>query len=257
MTKVYRKTVSSILPLLIFFVWYVWSENNYLPPSLLPSPKEVSVAFLALVYSGELLNHSAASIGRLFLGFGFGAIAGFCLGLAIGMKKSVENLVAPTLQFLAPIPPIVWIPLLIAIFGIGELSKILLLAVASFFVVCTHTMEGVRSTDLKLVDVANILNKNARSNALNLFIPASFPHVFLGLKLALGLSWILLIAAEVIASSEGLGWLVWDARSFSRPDDMFVGIITIGLLGKTSEYVIDASGFRVTHWSETFGRAIE
>ncbi len=155
-------------------------------------------------------------------------------------------------QFLAPIPPIVWIPLLIIFFGIGEMSKIVLLMVASFFVLFINTVHGIRSVDKKLVEVANIYKKSNYFLITKILIPSALSNIFLGLRLALGLSWILLIAAEVVASSKGLGWLIWDSRNFSRPDDMFVGIITIGILGKITDQILIKAEKHFTSWKIKF-----
>lgn len=155
-------------------------------------------------------------------------------------------------QFLAPIPPIVWIPLLIIFFGIGEMSKIVLLMVASFFVLFINTVHGIRSVDKKLVEVANIYKKSNFFLITKILIPSALSNIFLGLRLALGLSWILLIAAEVVASSKGLGWLIWDSRNFSRPDDMFVGIITIGILGKITDQILIKAEEYFTSWKTKF-----
>jgi len=164
----------------------------------------------------------------------------------------VERLIAPTIQFLAPIPPIAWIPLLIILLGIGEASKIGLIIIASFVVVYLNTVQGIRSTDQKLVDVAHVLRKSNKELIKKVLLPSATPHIFTGMRIALGLSWILLIAAEVIASSKGLGWLIWDSRNFSRPDDLFVGIIMIGILGKLSDMALVAIEKELTKWRTVF-----
>lgn len=252
MHRILRTGSGLLIPLLIYASWHFASKNEWLPPSLLPAPERVYHSFAYLLGSGELSSHIAASLSRLGTGFSIGALLGLITGLVIGLSRVAEGLFGPTMQFISPIPPIVWIPLLIAIFGIGEESKVALLSLASFFLVATHTFEGIRSTDSKLVDVAKLYRKGIASQILFLFVPSALPHIFLGLRLALSLSWILLIAAEVIASSHGLGWLVWDARTFSRPDDMFVGILTIGILGKSTDATLVWVSQKATHWSDTF-----
>jgi sulfonate transport system permease protein len=188
----------------------------------------------------------------LILGFTIGTLIGLVLGVMVGTSKFAERLFAPTIQFLAPIPPIAWIPLLIILIGIGEASKIGLIIIASFVVVYLNTVQGIRSTDQKLVDVAHVLRKSNKELIKKVLLPSATPHIFTGMRIALGLSWILLIAAEVIASSKGLGWLIWDSRNFSRPDDLFVGIIMIGILGKLSDMVLVAFEKQLTHWRTVF-----
>jgi len=208
--------------------------------------------FFDLAVSGKLLVHSLVSLYRLVLGFAIGTLIGLSLGTVIGTSKFAERLVAPTIEFLAPIPPIAWIPLLIILLGIGEASKIALIALAVFIVVVTQTVTGIRSTDQKLIEVAMIFGKSPLQLLKDILLPSAMPFIFSGLRISLALSWILLIASEVIASSRGLGWLIWDSRNFSRPDDMLVGIISIGLLGFGTNLALTLIERDVLSWRQSF-----
>ena len=241
-----------IIPLVLLIVWEWSVRSGFLPNTLIASPSQVVRDFFQLAVSGKLLVHSLVSLYRLVLGFTIGTLIGLALGVMVGTSKFAEKLVAPTIQFLAPIPPIAWIPLLIILLGIGEASKIGLIIIASFVVVYLNTVQGIRSTDQKLVDVAHVLRKSNKELIKKVLLPSATPHIFTGMRIALGLSWILLIAAEVIASSKGLGWLIWDSRNFSRPDDLFVGIITIGILGKLSDMALVAIEKELTKWRTVF-----
>lgn len=242
-----------IIPVIVLVIWQVAVILEWLPQSLIASPTQIVADFWVFIKNGELFEHIFISLYRLSVGFVVGSLLGLATGIAVGTSKLLEKLLGPIIQFLAPIPPIVWIPLLIIIFGIGEVSKIILLVVASFFVLFINTVQGIRSTDQKYVDVAHVYNKSNFDLIRTILLPSSLPNIFTGMRLALGLSWILLIAAEVMASSKGLGWLIWDARNFSRPDDMFVGIITIGLLGKLSDQILIKLERRFTRWRNIFG----
>ena len=241
-----------IIPVILLVAWEWSVRSGLLPNTLIASPSQVGRDFFDLAISGELLVHSLVSLYRLVLGFAVGTLIGLSLGVIVGTSKFAEKLFAPTIQFLAPIPPIAWIPLLIILLGIGEASKIGLIIIASFVVVYLNTVQGIRSTDQKLVDVAHVLRKPNKELIKKVLLPSATPHIFTGMRIALGLSWILLIAAEVIASSKGLGWLIWDSRNFSRPDDLFVGIITIGILGKLSDMVLVAIEKELTKWRTVF-----
>ncbi len=241
-----------IIPVILLVAWEWSVRSGLLPNTLIASPSQVVRDFFDLAISGELLVHSLVSLYRLVLGFAVGTLIGLSLGVIVGTSKFAEKLFAPTIQFLAPIPPIAWIPLLIILLGIGEASKIGLIIIASFVVVYLNTVQGIRSTDQKLVDVAHVLRKPNKELIKKVLLPSATPHIFTGMRIALGLSWILLIAAEVIASSKGLGWLIWDSRNFSRPDDLFVGIITIGILGKLSDMVLVAIEKELTKWRTVF-----
>src|SRR3989338_2021399 len=225
-----------IIPLALLIAWEWSVRSGFLPNTLIASPSQVVKDFFDLAMSGKLLVHSLVSLYRLVLGFAIGTLIGLSLGVMVGTSKFVERLIA----------------LLIILLGIGEASKIGLIIIASFVVVYLNTVQGIRSTDQKLVDVAHVLRKSNKELIKKVLLPSATPHIFTGMRIALGLSWILLIAAEVIASSKGLGWLIWDSRNFSRPDDLFVGIIMIGILGKLSDMALVAIEKELTKWRTVF-----
>lgn len=247
-----NRLIGLIVPTCLIIVWEVSVRRGWIPATLIASPSEVLASFQVFLLDGSLLKHSGVSLYRLFAGFLSGSLLGLVVGIGVGLLKSLDRLLSPLLQFLAPIPPIVWIPLFIIFFGISEMSKIVLLSVASFFVLFINTVQGIRSVDNKFVDLAHVYQKSNYQLVKEVLIPAALPSIFVGLRLALGLSWILLIAAEVVASSKGLGWLIWDSRNFTRPDDMFVGIITIGVLGKITDQVLIRIENHFTSWKQKF-----
>jgi len=244
--------LSLIVPIALLVLWEWSIDTHHIPNTILASPSQVAKDFIIFLRNGSLFVHCAASLRRLVLGYLIGTVLGLFLGASVGVSKLTQRLISPTIQFLVPIPPIAWIPLLIILLGIGEVSKVALVALASFFTLYFNTVQGFRATDQKLVDVANVYKKSNLELVFKVLFPSAMPQIFAGLRSALALSWILLIAAEVIASSKGLGWLIWDARNFSRPDDMIVGIITIGILGKLSDSALVALENRVVRWRYVF-----
>ncbi|PIU20984.1 MAG: hypothetical protein COT15_04655 [Candidatus Diapherotrites archaeon CG08_land_8_20_14_0_20_34_12] len=167
-------------------------------------------------------------------------------------SKTAEKLVSPTMKFLTPIPPIAWIPLIIIIFRIGEASKIALITFAVFVVIYINTFQGIRAIDLKLVEVAKAFNKNKKNVLFKVILPAATPNILIGMRVALDLAWILLIASELIASSKGLGWLIWDSRNFSRADDMIVGMLAIGILGFFTNRLLALLERKLLVWRNSF-----
>jgi sulfonate transport system permease protein len=153
---------------------------------------------------------------------------------------------------LAPVPVTAWIPLIIIFAGIGESSKSSILAVGAFFPVYFATIAGISMSDSKLVEVARLHGKSKLQVLKTVLFPCSIPYVFQGLKAALGLSWVLLIVAEVIASRAGLGWLMWDARNFGRPDEMIVGMITAGVLGASTAYILSRIERFALYWKPKY-----
>jgi sulfonate transport system permease protein len=218
--------------------------------------------FAKLAWSGEIFSHAWVSIGRVLGGFVLGTILAVALGSLVGLSSIAERMVAPTIQALAPIPPTAWIPLLIILLGIGEMSKLALIAVGTFSVVYVSTVQGIRAVDQKLVEVAMMLEKPRRDLVFYVLLPGAAPNIMTGMRVALGLSWILLIAAEMVAAKMvsastrteglGLGWLIYDARNFSRADDMIVGMIAMGLLGKASDMMMARLERQLFSWRESF-----
>src|SRR6266568_6068414 len=226
--------VSAILPLLLVAIWECAVRTGWWPRTLIAAPSDVIVDLARLLVNGKLAIHALVSLRRLFSGYLLGSSIAIFLGAIVGLSRRTEQAVSPTIQLLAPIPVVAWIPLLIILFGIGEANKTAIVAPGTFFVVFFHTVQGIRDTDKKLVEVAYVHNKTSSQLVTEVLLPSALPSILTGLRVALGLSWILLIVAEVIASSEGLGWLIWDSRNFSRADDIIVGMIAVGVLGKLS-----------------------
>jgi len=257
-----RVLLPVLFPLFLLGTWQIAVEVGWWPRTLIATPLDVLKDFFVLLSSGELLAHSRVSLVRLVEGFFLGSIAAVLIGSMVGLSKTVERLLAPTFQALSPIPPPAWIPVLIILFGIEELSKVALIAIGAFIIVYVNTFQGFRSTDQKLVELAMTFQKSKRELTLSVLLPSALPSIMTGMRIALGLSWILLIASELISSkmvSEatrmegiGLGWLIYDARRFGRPDDMIVGMISMGILGKATDMLTEYFEKRLLRWRQVF-----
>jgi len=243
-----------LVPILILVVWDSVVRFKMVPTSLVASPIATIADLCSMICDGTLAKHALISLSGLSLGFGLGIACGIVFGAWIAMSRLVSKLFAPTIAVLAPIPAIAWVPLLIMLFGIGEASKILLIALGTFFVVSTHVITGIRATSRDLVELAHVLGKSNWDLFCFVLFPSALPEIFVGLRVAMGLSWTLLLVSEIIASSEGLGWLIWDARNFSRPDDLFVGMIAVGVLGRLSDLVLLVIEKASTSWRSTYAQ---
>jgi sulfonate transport system permease protein len=177
---------------------------------------------------------------------------GSTLGIAVGTRRWVSRAIEPTLLALIPIPGIAWIPLLIIFFGIGETSKILLIAISGLCTLFIPTAYGIRAADKNLVELSRVLGKSDGSLLRHVLIPSALPNMFAAMRVTLVAAWTLLISSEVIASSDGLGWLIWDARRFSKPDDMIVGMIALGILGKAGDSLLVRLEKHATRYRETY-----
>jgi ABC-type nitrate/sulfonate/bicarbonate transport system permease component len=241
-----------IVPIIFLIVWEMSLRFALVPSTLIASPAETFEALVGMIKDGSLFANSYISCQRLLFGFGNGCVIGIMLGCLIGTSRIASWLLQPTIAVVAPVPAVAWVPLIVMLLGIGEASKIALIAFGTFFVVALHTANGIRSTDQQYVELANVLGKSQAELLAKVLFPSALPHVFTGMRVAMALSWTLLLVSEIIASSEGLGWLIWDARNFSRPADMFVGMIAVGVLGRLSDLALVSVERIFTDWRSTY-----
>ena len=244
--------VSAMVPLALLAMWELGTRYNWLPRTLVSSPSAVAEAMLRLGRNGALVHHSLVSLRRLSLGFGSGSLLAVLIGTFVGLSKAFDRVMAPTLSFLAPVPVSAWIPLIIILFGIGEVAKCSVIAVGAFFVVYFGTVSGIRSTDPKLVEVARVCGKTPTLLVTQVLLPSALASILQAMRGALALGWVLLVIAEVIASTEGLGWLMWDARQYGRADEMIVGVAMAGALGATTDWIARRIQRRVLIWRPAF-----
>ena len=241
-----------VVPLLLLAVWQASVAFGWVPRSLVAGPVTVAARLAEMIGDGSLAHHVAVSLRRLILGFAIGTTLGVLAGLLVAFRPTAARLLEPTVLALIPIPPIAWIPLLIILLGIGEGSKVALISIGSFCTLFLQSAYGIRTGDRALVEMAETLNKPDRIVLWRVLFPGALPGMLSSMRVALALSWTLLIASEVIASSSGLGWLIWNARNFSRPNDMFAGMVTVGLLGKLSDWTLVLIEARLTRWRRAF-----
>ena len=244
--------LAMILPIIFLLAWEYCVRQALVPSSLVASPTQVVTKFGDMLMDGRLFTHSYVSLKRLLLGFIIGSSLGIAVGTIVGFSRLGGRIAEPTLLALLPIPPIAWIPFLIIIFGIDEASKVALISIGSFWTLFLQTSYGIRTVDKNLVEVARIFKKSNATVLRKVMIPSCLPHIFSGMRVALSISWGLLVMAEIIASSSGLGWLIWDARNFSRPADLIVGMIVCGILGKFTDFLIMKAEKHATRWQSTY-----
>ncbi|GIQ69548.1 ABC transporter permease [Xylanibacillus composti] len=241
-----------ILPASILASWQLAGTLEWISPIMLPAPSAIFMAFVDLTASGELFSHLQISVYRAALGFALGGGLGLLLGMISGLFRRAEQTVDPTLQMLRMIPHLAITPLFILWFGFGELSKILLIAKGAFFPLYVNTFLGIRNADAKLFDVARVLEFNRWKQITRLVLPSAMPNILLGLRLSLGIAWLGLVVAELMGSSEGVGYLIMDARQFSQTAIVFVGIIIFAVVGKLTDSVVRYLEKRLLRWRDSF-----
>lgn len=251
--KEFRFNISSlVIPIFLLLSWELSVKWGYVPNTIVASPSQVVVKFFTMLFDGRLLLHSYVSMKRLLLGFLTGTAFGIVTGIIVGFWKQGARILEPTLLALLPIPPLAWIPFLIILFGIDETSKIALIAMGSFWTLFLQTSFAIRTVDQKLIEVAHTFKKDWKTILRKVMIPSSLPEIFSAMRVALAISWGLMVASEIIASSKGLGWLIWDARNFSRPADLITGMIATGILGKMTDALIVMIEAKTTKWRTTY-----
>ena len=233
------------LPTLLLGLWYLITEV-YKPfhPTLLPSPVAVWKFFLRVVGNGELLGHTQASLARIFYANLGALVLGVPLGLAMGLSQTADRLFDGLLSLFRPIPPLAWVPLSILWLGIGTLSVVFITFLAAFFAVLINTIAGARAVDKLHVRAALSLGANRRRLITHVVLPSIIPHVFTGLRISIGVSWMSIVAAELIAASSGLGYMITYYREVLRTDAIVVGMLTIGVIG----LLMDLAARRLERW---------
>lgn len=223
-------------------LWQAVSMAGVFPAFALPSPVAVWRAFVDIVregYGGQsLIGDILISCFRIVIGF-VGAVAiGVPVGLLMSRNKIVNDIIDPLLQFVRPVPPLAYIPLLVVWFGIGELPKAILILVGTIPVIIIGTMSGVKSTPPLRIAVARTLGATNAQIFRRVVLPSALPEIFTAMRVGIGVAWTCLVAAELIAASSGLGWLVQFAGQALQVSVVIVGIVIIGVIGYAMELVI-------------------
>ena len=226
------------LPAALLLAWYAATRAGVFSPVQLPSPASVVEAGRGLVSRGELLDHVHISTQRVLVGFLVGSVLGIALGALVGLSRVADVVLAPTIGALRAVPSLAWVPLLILWLKIGEDSKITLIAIGAMFPVFTTTYLALRHVDAQLVEAARAFGLHGVRLLSTVQLPAVVPAVFSGLRLALAQSWLFLVAAELIASSQGLGFLLIDSQNNGRTDRLLLAIVMLAVLGKLSDALL-------------------
>lgn len=243
--------VGLVLPLVLLLVWEFVVAAGFVPRHLLPAPSEVAGTLAQLAGAGTLVPHIGASVTRVLVGFSIGALAGAATGLALGLGRASERAVDPMLQGLRAIPSLAWVPLLLLWLGIDEAPKITLIALGAFFPVYLNTLAAVAGVDRKWIELGRVQALSRAALIRRIVLPASLPGLLTGLRGGLSLAWMFLVAAELIASTKGIGYLLSDGRETGRADLVLGAIVLLGVLGKLSDGVLKRIEARALAYRDT------
>ena len=230
--------ISLILPISVVVIWALLTTFTGLIPSyFLPSPSEVLKSFEALLMNGQLITDTSLTLLRVILGLRVSALVGIPLGILMGWSKTANDLSSLMIGVLRPIPPIAWIPFAILWFGVGLESAIFIIFVGSVFPILINTMDGVKRVDKVLLESAYTLGANQMQTLRKVVVPASLPSIVTGLKVGVGVGLMCTVAAEMIGSNNGLGYLIFTSTSMLDTGSAIVGMLTIGVIGLGADYL--------------------
>jgi sulfonate transport system permease protein len=238
---------AAALALLEISVRLGWVAGHLLPP-----PSTIARTLGEMADQGLTL-HIVASTLRVLFGFGIGAALAIALGALVGLNARAEAVLDPTFQGLRAIPSLAWVPLLLLWLGIDEAAKVTLIAIGAFFPVYMGVASGFRDVDRKLVEVAEMAGLTPLATVRRVLLPAALPALMTGLRNGLSLAWMFMVAAELIAATRGLGYLLTDGRETGRADIVLAAIVLLALLGKLTDSAMALLERRWLAWRDTYG----
>jgi ABC-type nitrate/sulfonate/bicarbonate transport system permease component len=248
--KTQERLLYLISPIGLLAVWQLLLMLGLGDRRFIPAPSDIALRFVTMAASGELAWHTAATLWRVLAGFVVGSVPAIAVGLLMAMYRPVRIFFDPLIATLFPIPKVALMPLLLLAFGFGDASKIALVAIAAFFPVIINTYAGAANIEKIYWDVAKNFGASETVMFTRIVFFGALPMIFAGLRIALAVSFIVLVAAEFVASKTGIGYMIWSSWELLQVDIMFVGIVTIGILGLITSALFQEIERKVIPWKE-------
>lgn len=243
-------SVASIVVLVL--IWTVVSHSSFIKPGYLPTPESLWSTFLDLVHNGyqgqPLTHHIEVSLMRSLVGFAAGVLVGVPLGLFSGYSRRAGAMISPIMAFIRPIPPIAFIPMAVLYFGLGEAGKIVLIFFVSFTYVQANAHAGAANFPIAYRRAAESLGLTRWQTFVRIVLPGALPQIFTGLKVALALSWAVVVAAELVGAQAGLGFMISDAALLFRIPVVYIGVMLIGAIGLAMNLTLNWLETTIVHW---------
>lgn len=232
-------------------LWYIGTNGTKLG-RVMPGPVEVIGDFFRTfthpIGKYSILGHVGWSLSRVVVGYCLAAVAGITLGILMGWNKYIEAIFKPVYEVIRPIPPIAWIPLAILWFGLLEKAKYFLIFLAAFNNITLNAYQGAKSVDPVLLGASKMLGANKMQTFFTIVLPSSVPVIFAGLQVAVSVSWATVVAAEMVRSSEGVGWIIVNAQEMNDMSNVMVGIMAIGIIGYILAVIMRKVEDRLCRW---------
>lgn len=247
-TALRDRVIQIASPIAFVLIWEMAARLNWMDVRFFPAPSTIMATFSKMISSGEILSHLSVSLQRIGWGFALGAIPALILGLAMGLFRWLRTVLDPLVAFAYPIPKSSILPLIMLIFGLGEMTKIVTVALGVFFLVLINTIAGVRNINPIYLDAAKNFGAGYVDTIIHVALPGALPLIFTGLKLGLGAGLILIVIAEMVGARNGLGYLIWESWQSFAVARLYVGLTVIGLLGYLSTILMDELEKRLVPW---------
>ncbi|HEY4441756.1 MAG TPA: ABC transporter permease [Candidatus Elarobacter sp.] len=238
-------------PGLLVALWAIATGSGWVKSYQFPSPHDVAIELQQLAISGALWRDLAISIARVAAGFAIALVLALVLGSLVGGSRAVERALDPTLQAIRAVPSLAWVPLILLWLGIGEAAKITLVAIGAFFPIYIALVAGIRGVDRKLVEVGTSFGLSRGALIVRVLVPATLPQLLVGARIGLTQAWLFLVAAELLAATSGIGFLLTDGQQTTRTDEILVAILLFAACGKLSETGMRALEKRLVGWTDT------
>lgn len=236
----------------LFALWWLAAHYAWVNPLFLPSPKAVWDAFVGTAtvgYQGSLLHeHLIASLYRVLAGYALACLVGIPLGIVMGLSRDVKAVFDPVIEFYRPLPPLALYTLIVMWLGIGDASKVAILFLAALPPLTISSMHAAASVDPRYVKAAKSLGANSRQLFRHVFLPACMPGICTGMRISLGFTYTVLVAAEIVAATAGLGWMIWDASKFLLGDIVIMGLFVLAFTGMALDFLIRLAERALTPW---------
>jgi NitT/TauT family transport system permease protein len=225
------RIISGVSPVVLVVLWELTVRVGILDARFFPGPSAIAAKAAVLVRSGELLTNTAATLGRLALGIVLGGIPAVVLGILMGLYRPVRAALEPLVAATYPIPKSAILPLILLIFGLGEASKVVMVALGMFYPVLINSMAGVMQIDRIYLDVGRNFGASRGQVFRTIALPGAMPSIMAGVRLGVGMGLILIAIAEMIGAQSGLGFMIWNAWQIMTVETMYVGLVAIAILG--------------------------
>jgi NitT/TauT family transport system permease protein len=242
------RMMGALVPLALLAIWELTAQLGWIDVRFFPAPSSVAKAMVASVRSGELLANTEATLQRLLLGFVLGGLPGLATGILMGVYRPLRLVFDPLIAATYPIPKSAILPLILLIFGLGESSKVVMVAIGAFYPIAINTASGVREISSIYFDVGRNFNAGRWDIFRTVALPGALPFIMTGAKLGAGLGLILISIAEMMGAKTGLGYMIWSAWETFDVDQMYVGLFVVSLIGYLLTVLFNELERRIVPW---------